>query len=121
MRRIIYKGDKFVDYSKYYDPTQINVVIGPRMTGKTFSFYINNPDTHNVQIYGKGDDVKGIKLNGYNNIKQNFDYTFSKGGFYVLKRGTVIECNNSSQFYALLRKYNIILEECEHEEPITIK
>ena len=60
MRKIIYKGDDFADYGKYYDPKQINVVMGPRMSGKTFSMGMRNIHIPNIQVYGECDDVAAI-------------------------------------------------------------
>lgn len=38
MNIVHYKGNAYFDYMKYYDPNDINIFIGGRGTGKTFSF-----------------------------------------------------------------------------------
>lgn len=37
MNIVHYKGDDYFDYMKYYNPNDINIFIGGRCTGKTFS------------------------------------------------------------------------------------
>lgn len=38
MNIVHYKGKCYFDYMKYYNPNDINIFIGGRGTGKTFSF-----------------------------------------------------------------------------------
>lgn len=37
MNIVYYKGHEYFDYMKYYDPNDINIFIGARCTGKTYS------------------------------------------------------------------------------------
>ena len=37
MNIVHYKGHEYFDYMKYYNPSDINIFIGGRCTGKTFS------------------------------------------------------------------------------------
>lgn len=121
MRKIIYKGDEFADYGKYYDPKQINVVIGPSMSGKTFSMAMRNIHIPNIQVYGEGDDVAAILYSTLLRDRASYVCVLKETDFYEAMKGTIIECINGKQFIALFKKYNILLEECEYEEPITIE
>lgn len=62
MNTVHYKGHDYFDYMKYYNPNDINIFIGGRGTGKTFSFM------HSKYRY----DVK------------EFEYHYTKqGGFFT--------------------------------------
>lgn len=121
MRKIIYNGYEFADYGNHYDPNQINVVIGARMTGKTFSMGMHNIHIPNIQVYGESDNLTAILYRDYLHNRDSYEYTFRETDYYEIKRGTVIECINKKQFMSLFKKFNILLEECEYEEPITIE
>lgn len=41
MNIVYYKGINYFDYMKYYEPNDINIFIGNRGTGKTYSVYKN--------------------------------------------------------------------------------
>lgn len=121
MRKIIYKGDEFADYGKYYDPNQINVVIGPRMSGKTFTMGMRNIHIPNIQVYGEDDNVTAILYSTLLCDRASYVYAFRKVDFYRIKKGTIIECVNENQFMSFCKKYYLSMEECEYEEPITIE
>ena len=121
MRKIIYKGDEFADYGKYYDPNQINVVIGPRMSGKTFSMGMCNIHIPNIQLYGGGNDVTAILYSTLLCDRASYVCFFTKKDFYLIKKGTIIECVNNDQFMSFCKKYCFSMEECEYEKPITIE
>lgn len=38
MNIVYYKGHDYFDYMKYYNPNDVNIFIGGRCTGKTYSF-----------------------------------------------------------------------------------
>lgn len=38
MNIVYYKGHGYFDYMKYYNPNDVNIFIGGRCTGKTYSF-----------------------------------------------------------------------------------
>lgn len=42
MNIVYYKGHDYFDYMKYYNPNDINIFIGGRGTGKTYSIYKDN-------------------------------------------------------------------------------
>lgn len=74
MNIVYYKGHDYFDYMKYYNPNDVNVFIGGRGTGKTYSFrkskykYVVNEFEYHKDKYGGyfmwwgefGDDYKSI-------------------------------------------------------------
>ena len=50
MNIVHYKGHEYFNYMKYYDPNDINIFIGGRGTGKTYSVHKNKYYKYIMQI-----------------------------------------------------------------------
>lgn len=121
MRIIIYKGYEYKDYTKYYDKNQINIIIGTRATGKTYSFIQSNPEIQNIELVLFGDDVQGCVYRRFSYDKRDLLYRVNTNEYYYIKKGTVIIALTIGQVLDFFSKFNITLEDDIYEKPITIK
>lgn len=56
MNIVHYKGNEYFNYMKYYDPNDINIFIGGRGTGKTYSKHKNKYYKYMMQIDYDGEN-----------------------------------------------------------------
>ena len=102
MNIVYYKGNGYCDYMKYYNPNDINIFIGNRGTGKTFSFMhskyrydINEFEYHYTKQGGFftwwgefGDDYKSAAKKCSTNERRNI-FLYFDGGFPINKTGGI--------------------------------
>lgn len=65
MNIVYYKGHDYFDYMKYYNPNDVNVFIGGRGTGKTYSINKDNK----VHFLSEDNYVKEYEYRESDNIK----------------------------------------------------
>lgn len=121
MRIIIYKGYEYKDYTKYYDKNQINIIIGARHTGKSYSFIQSNSEIANIEIISFGANVEACMYRRFSYDKRDLLYWFSVHEYDYIKKGVVIIANTPGQVLAFFSKFNITLEDDIYEKPITIE
>lgn len=105
MNIVYYKGHDYFDYIKYYNPNDINIFIGGRCTGKTFSISkyrgICEVEEFEYKVGGSGTKYfllhytkKGMLVpleQPYEVANWSSLYFYSHGGFSISKTGGISE------------------------------
>lgn len=104
MNIVYYKGHDYFDYMKYYNPNDINIFIGGRCTGKTFSILhyrgICEVEEFEYKVGGSGTkyfftslyekrNVSSVRTTIYEVANWSSLYFYSHGGFSISKTGGI--------------------------------